>query len=655
VRVRQKHELMPGKSSNRINPLKSLERMIARLQRRSIYLETISRKYWTARRLLFVSCSLLALFVCRYSGTKVGVASTTVFMVSFLLVAFYHRRVQDSITRTALMIEIKQVQLARIRVDWDSLPLSDRSEDKEKHESPQQTAHPFESDLDITGERSLLRLLDTSITAEGSQRLRSWLLSTTPEKLVIEKRQSLVRELSGHALFRDKLQLLSAEASKNAKTSGGGNDQTGRSSRWKSGMLIDWIVLGVNEKSLRPIVTLLSILAFVNIILIVLAFLSLIPHVWPIVFIIYWGAMIANQSRIATAWEELQNLEKALSRFKTVFQYLESRAFRNTPGLAEICSQFNDKEKRPSVEARKLERLAAALGLRTNVLLWLLANALVPWDFYFTHRLELIKKDLAQLFPNWLNSWYELEALNSLANFAYLNPAYVFPTILPWAAGASLESRQPWIANAFNARELCHPLLNPRAKVCNDFDLGEQQKIVVLTGSNMAGKSTLLRTVGTNLCLAYAGAPVNAASLQTSLFRVFTCIKVSDSVQDGLSYFYAEVKRLKALLAATESDDPTQVLFLIDEIFRGTNSRERRIGSRAYLRTLLQRNAVGLVATHDLELAKLVGEISAAANLHFREDVRDGRMVFDYKLRQGPSPTTNALQIMKLEGLPTDD
>jgi DNA mismatch repair ATPase MutS len=208
--------------------------------------------------------------------------------------------------------------------------------------------------------------------------------------------------------------------------------------------------------------------------------------------------------------------------------------------------------------------------------------------------------------------------------------------------------------NRFDAHTLGHPLLKPETKVCNDFALDEHRRIVILTGSNMSGKSTLLRTVGVNLCLAFAGAPVNANSLQISLFRVFTCIKVSDSVQDGLSYFYAEVKRLKALLEATEQEDHLPVLFLIDEIFRGTNSRERLIGSRSYIRALSSRRAVGLVATHDLELVNLEREIPGVANFHFREEVRDGRMVFDYLLRPGPCPTTNALQIMRLEGLPLD-
>src|SRR6185436_11314252 len=161
-------------------------------------------------------------------------------------------------------------------------------------------------------------------------------------------------------------------------------------------------------------------------------------------------------------------------------------------------------------------------------------------------------------------------------------------------------------------------------------------------------------TVGVNLTLAYAGAPVNASSMQASLFRLFTCIKVSDSVQDGLSYFYAEVKRLQALLSATTAEDDLPVLFLIDEIFRGTNSRERLIGSRSYIRELSQGWSMGLIATHDLELIKLADEIPGVVNHHFREEVDAGKMVFDYRLRPGPCPTTNALTIMRLEGLPVE-
>jgi len=376
--------------------------------------------------------------------------------------------------------------------------------------------------------------------------------------------------------------------------------------------------------------------------LIVLAFRNLVPHVWPIAFLIYAGLSIAKQGRTTSAWGEVQDLEKALRRFRAVFQYLESRRFGGRPQLAQVCAPFLGPRKRPSAELKRVERIAWGLGLRTIGPVWFLVNVLMPWDFFFTYRLEQLRNEISQLMPRWLDAWYELEALNSLANFAWLNPSYAFPEFV-------LNS------TLFDARGLGHPLIKAEHKICNDLELDEQRRIVILTGSNMAGKSTFLRTVGVNLCLAYAGAPVNAERLRTSLFRIFTCIKVSDSVQDGLSYFYAEVKRLKLLLSATETEDDLPVMFLIDEIFRGTNNRERHIGSHAFIRALSSgRNALGLIATHDLELTNLADEIPGIANFHFREEVGDGKMVFDYQLRPGPCPTTNALQIMRIEGLPVD-
>ena len=607
--------------------LEHLDKQIARLRRRTVGLDEISRKYWIARRIILICGVLLALAFCNFAGNKAAWFVAALLAILFSVVTMYHNRVRDSLTRNSLLIEIKQVHIARIHLDWERIPTGD----------PALSAvpgHPFETDLDITGERSLHRLLDCAVTKEGSDRLRSWLLSARPDAELIKRRQALVRELKGHYVFRDKLQLLSAVARLNTGRRTGPN-------HWNSNILVDWLARDQRTDSLLGTVVVLSILSAVNIICVVLASFHVIPPIWPLTFVIYAGAMILKQSRIATAWGELQGLEKALTHFQVVFGYLESRSYQHTPGLAQICAPFAEEGKQPSHEVRRLGRLAAALGVRTNPILSILVHLLVPWDFIFTHRLELVKKEIADLLPRWLDAWYELEALNSLANFAYLNPHYEFPELLSESGRVV-------------ARSLGHPLLKPEAKVCNDFELDQDRRIVILTGSNMAGKSTFLRTIGVNLVLAYAGAPVNAEKLQASLFRIFTCIKVSDSVQDGLSYFYAEVKRLQALLAATEVDDPLPVLFLIDEIFRGTNSRERLIGSRSYIRTLAQGTAVGLVATHDLELIKLADEIEGVVNQHFREEVSDGRMVFDYRLRPGPCPTTNALTIMRLEGLPVE-
>jgi hypothetical protein len=611
--------------------LEQLEKQITRLGRRADQLNVISGKYWTARRIIFIAGTLLALAFCNFAGTTSAWFVAALLGIVFTIVTVFHTRVRDSFTRNALLIEIKQVQIARIQLQWERLPETEQSRLPD-------AIHPFESDLDITGERSLHRLLDCAVTREGSERLRSWLLNPRPDAELIQHRQKLVRELKGHSLFRDKLQLLSAVARLN--TAGPTKSKRG-SSHWNSRVLVDWIERTGSRSSLLPTVIFLSILSALNIVSIVLWALDLIPRIWPFVLLIYIGASYWRHSLIAGAWSELQGLEKALRHFQLVFSYLETRSYQRTPALAEICAAFAEEGKRPSIEMKKLGRLAAALGVRTNPLLSLLVHLIGPWDFFFTYRLEQVKKEIAHLLPRWLDAWHELEALNSLANFAYLNPPYVFPELIA-------------DTDRFVARDLGHPLLKPDAKVCNDFALDHEHRIVILTGSNMAGKSTLLRTIGVNLSLAYSGAPVNATKLQTSLFRLFTCIKVSDSVQDGLSYFYAEVKRLQALLAATKMDDRLPVLFLIDEIFRGTNSRERLIGSRSYIRALSDGSSMGLIATHDLELIKLADEIEGVTNYHFREEVRDGRMVFDYRLRPGPCPTTNALKIMRLEGLPVE-
>jgi hypothetical protein len=609
--------------------LKHLDKQIERLRRRADVLNEISRKYWVARRIIFVTGLLLALAFCNFAGSRIAWVVAGLLLVLFSVVTIFHNRVRDSLTRNSLLIEIKQIQVARIRLDWDRIPPADLS-------IPPLPGHPFETDLDITGERSLHRLLDCAVTQEGSDRLKSWLLSVRPDVQLIERRQKLVCELKDHSVFRDKLQLLSAVARLSTDTP---SRSASTSRHWNSKILVEWIERSNRHGSLLPLVVFLSILAGLNILGFILAGLNVIPQISPIIFLIYFGAMLLSRSRIAHASGELFGLEKALTHFKAVFGYLESRCYQNTSGLAEVCSTFSDKDKRPSIEMRRLGFLAAALGVRTNPLLWFLIHVLVPWDFFFTYRLDLVKKEIAHLLPRWLEAWHELEAVNSLANFAYLNPHYAFPELISETA-------------EFAATSLGHPLLKPESKVCNDFELDHDLRIVILTGSNMAGKSTFLRTIGVNLSLAYAGAPVNASRFQTSFFRLFTCIKVSDSVQDGLSYFYAEVKRLQALLAATKANDPMPVLFLIDEIFRGTNSRERLIGSRSYIRALSEGTSLGLVATHDLELIKLADEIEGVANFHFREEVRGGRMVFDYRLRSGPCPTTNALTIMRLEGLP---
>jgi DNA mismatch repair ATPase MutS len=337
--------------------------------------------------------------------------------------------------------------------------------------------------------------------------------------------------------------------------------------------------------------------------------------------------------------EGLALLER-LRRLEGVLVRLEDYGFLRQPALRELCSPLLTNHQRPSKQIRRARWIASAASLQQNPVVWLAINAILPWDLWVANRLAQTRDELRVILPGWLNIWYELEALSSLATFAVLNPGTSFPQVEP--------------AALFDARGLGHPLIHAEERVTNDFVINELGSTTIITGSNMSGKSSFLRTMGINVQLAYCGSVVCAAEMKIGLFRVFTSIRISDSVVDGFSYFYAEVRRLKSLLDALEQVDEPPLFYLIDEIFRGTNNRERLTGSRAYIRALAGRHGVGFIATHDLELVKLETQFEQVQNFHFREAVIEGKMVFDYRLRPGPCPTTNALKIMALVGLPVD-
>jgi hypothetical protein len=602
--------------------LRSLENQIRRLHARLARMAVRSDLYSRSQTAIVLFGAVATYITFKVGGETAGWVVLAVLFASFCWDVYCHRRLKRGILRFKTWTEIKSIQLARVKLDWEQLP------------QPLPVApdgrHPFEIDLDITGPRSLHRLIDTCVTIEGSELLRTWLLETAPDLQTTRERQDLLSDIVPLSLFRDKLQLSSALAS------------GGAIGRWNASSVVEWL----NRNPSRPILPaliLLAILAAANLTLLALSSLGLMPALWPFSLLIYITAMIMMSGRVKPALGVALKLESSLWRFKAVFEHLENHNYRKTPALAALCRPFRDPSSRPSAELKGVARLVSALSLQSNPFISAWVHAVVPWSFFFAYLLNKRKARIAKLIPIWLDAWFELEALNSLANFAYLNPDYIFPEIV-----AGPDPDGPMV---FQALKIGHPLIPNATRVCNDFELGSEERIAIITGSNMAGKSTFLRTLGVNLCLAYVGGPVCASSFQTASFRVFSCIKVSDSVTDGLSYFYAEVKRLKALLTAVDSPEPP-VFFLIDEIFRGTNNRERQIGSCAYIKALAERACIGAIATHDLELVKLADEIGGIANYHFREEVWDGRMTFDYKLRRGPCPTTNALRIMQMEGLP---
>ena len=610
--------------------LEAIERQIQRLQRRLNILDSRSNRYGWVRVGIFFGGALLSILAFFLVGWWLFLVGVVISLTLFSVVVYFHRQVTRSITRHNILMHIKATQVARIQLDWARIPAVRSSEARMEH--------PFEIDLDVSGKRSLHQLLNTAISYDGTQRLHDWLLSTTPGLDIIQKRQALVRELAPLAIFRDKLLMKSILAAHNQEQ------------QWEGKKLLNWLDERRASPSLLPLMLLSLALSTGTLILLALNLFTAFPQYWILGVLLIGIFLYVTRKQRGDLFDDAHYLSDAFGQLSTIFEYLETYGYGKNRHLKELCLPFFiQQEQRPSTLLHRIARIASAATLQKNVLLWLVVNALVPWDFYIAHRFHQYKARIAARLPVWLDIWFELEALNSLATFAYLNPEYVLPEVV----ASEKQGDRP----VFQATGLGHPLIPMEQKVVNDFALPKVGEIAIVTGSNMSGKSTFLRTLGINLCLAYAGGPVNASAFHTSLFRLFTCIKISDSVTDGYSYFYAEVKRLKALLTTlelSEKEKSMPLFFLIDEIFKGTNNRERLIGGESYISALVGRNCLGVVSTHDLELVKLADALPAITNYHFREDVIAGRMVFDYILRAGPSPTTNALKIMQMEGLPVN-
>ncbi len=637
----------------------ALEKRIQSLSMRIDRLERVNRRFSNIR-LAAVLVGIPAVLACfRYAGNLPGWIALAAVVTGFCLVLRCHGRVEAGIAGHRARARWKSAQLARIRLDWERIPpVPPMSVDAD---------HAFGIDLDIAGERSLHRLMDSTITLAGSKRLLNRLLETAHDRELILKRQVLVKELSLRTLFRGRLISNALNAAGKPASRGSSRDLYGK---LDAQSLLLWTqkrgtASSIATKAFVP----LTLMATANLAVFGLLALRMIPVHFVNLYFVYIAVLLLLQIEIKKAFQDAVSMETTLNRLLPVFGRLESFGYAGAPNLRSLCEPFLNAENRPSAQLRRISRIVSGISVRSNPIVWLIVNSVFPWDIYFARRLEQSKDALSTLLPAWLDVLNEIEVLNSLAEFAFLNPDYCYPELNsthireresaspPGRPSQSLSHDQTAERTAasmpFHAENLGHPLIPRRKRVCNDFSFDADSRIALITGSNMAGKSSFLRTIGVNLCLAYAGAPAAATNLRTSVCRVHACMRVDDSLTDGFSFFYAEVRRLKMVLTAVEDDAARlPVLFLLDEIFRGTNNRERFIGSRAYILALAEHATFGAIATHDLELVRLAEEAPSIANYHFREEVKDGRMIFDYQLRPGPCPTTNALKIMAMVGLP---
>ena len=478
--------------------------------------------------------------------------------------------------------------------------------------------HPYARDLDLFGRASLFELLNTARTEAGEEMLAAWLRAGASVEEVLA-RQAAVDELRQNVDLREDLAVLAAETAIS-----------------RTGALAKWAVatpVGFN----RTIAYALAGCGAVAVALAVLAIEEQIAVRWLLSWLFAEaGIALAWQRRFQQVLTGVETPDRDLGLLSDLLARIEIEQFKSARLVALQASLLTHGVP-PSRRIAQLRRMVSWLDSTRNqmfapiayglMLPRQLAVAIDRWHGSFGHAVDA-----------WLRAVGELEALSAMATYAYEHPGDRFP---------ALVEKGP----LFEADALAHPLIPAESSVPNDVRLGgDHPHVIVVSGSNMSGKSTLLRSVGVNVVLALAGAPVRAATLRLSPLVLGATLRVEDSLEAGRSRFYAEILRIRTIVDAGRG--PVPLLFLLDEILHGTNSYDRRIGAEAIVRALAADGAIGLVTTHDLALTELPSRLNVpAANMHFEDRLEDGRMVFDYRMRPGVVEHSNALALMRAIGL----
>ncbi len=550
-------------------------------------------------------------------------------MALFLGLAIYQDVLQRRAERLRLLDEIVRAQLGRLARDWRRVP-------------PVAVAVPEAQravvrDLDVLGPASLFQLVNQAYTLLGRETLRDWLLEPAAPSEIAERQQA-VQTLVEHDDLREELVL----RGRMLEGSLAGPAQFVQWAEQTPLLATRRWLLWLARLTPLGFIAAVGSLAFgfatpTGASLIAVA--TLLANV--LVSVIYTGRIHDVFNRVSTRNGELQH-------YRTLFE-LVAQLPAGANRLETIRRQAVDQDRGALHDLDRLRYIVLAASLRhagSLSILYIVFQLAFLWDVHILAWLESWQRHCGTRVRGWFRAVGELEALGSLATLAHDHPAWCFPTI-----GSEGPGR-------FKAIALGHPLLKEAERVVNDVEIGPPGTVLLVTGSNMSGKSTLLRAIGINVLLAQAGGPVCAAALELSPLVVTTSMRIQDSLEDGVSFFMAELQRLKAIVdQATSYAECEQrtLLFLLDEILQGTNSVERHLAVVRVLHHLIAAHAMGAVSTHDLDLAKSEELASSCRVVHFRETLHDdpegGRMTFDYKLYEGIATTRNALKLLKLVGL----
>ncbi len=481
--------------------------------------------------------------------------------------------------------------------------------------------HPYSNDLDITGNASLFQYLNRTAAAPSREKLASWLLQPASMPVIL-RRQEAVKELQSRIAWR---QALLAKGQLHPLSNATRNRVTDwldtpsglpRKEWWQS---IKWIL-----PSITSLLILLSIAGIIN------------GNILWLMLLLHAGLAYRINKLVTPTYRQLSKIVPELQSLAESIAWIEAEKFDSLllRGLQAGCKEGDTPA---STLLAGLQKILSRLDYRLNMLIGLPLNLLFFWDLHQYLQLEQWKQKYGKVLPRWWDSLSGFEALSSFANFAFNNPGGVFPEI-------TAEHFY------FSARSMGHPLLPAPKRIANDLQLEGRGKIMLITGSNMAGKSTFLRTAGVNIILALAGAPVCAAYFKISPVTIWSSMRVTDNLEENISTFYAELKKLELILQQVNAGE--KVFLLLDEILRGTNSGDRHTGSQALIRQLLKKQAVGMIATHDLPLTAMANDYPGQVlNYHFDVQVQGEELYFDYRLKEGVCQSMNASLLMRKIGI----
>jgi hypothetical protein len=541
-------------------------------------------------------------------------APVAVFVVFGVLV-FLHGRVRARLDLARRAVAHHDRNLARMDGRWIGTGPTGASELPDEHAA---AVHPYAADLDLVGEASLFQLLCSARTRLGERALAGHLLAPAdaPEA---RARQAAVRELLPDVDLRERLALLGEHVHDDLDPPA----------------LLDWARRPPEPERAweRPVATVLGALGVVGLLLWSETTLGFAPLGLVVILELVFSRLV--RGRLARMTEDAEQAGRQLALLSGLLALVEQRD-AGGGRLAALLVALRTDGLPASVQAARFERLAQSLvNARRNAFYGMFAF-LLQLDVHRAHALQTWRVRVGPALPDWLRAAGEFEALCSLAAYAYEHPDHAFPEIVDGAA-------------RYEAEQLGHPLIPAAQCVRNDLVLDRERPLILVTGSNMSGKSTFLRAVGVNAVLTMAGAPVCARRLLLTPCALGASIRIQDSLREGSSRFYAEITRLHAIHRLTEGAAP--VLYLLDEILQGTNSHDRRTASEAVVRSLVERGALGLVTTHDLALTEIATALGPRArNAHFADELVNGRLHFDYRMRAGTVRKGNALALMRSLG-----